>query len=233
MQTDLANINEIGFMACPLMEVTDPELKEHTAEILKHANTAKAHMFAIAIHLLIIKDKELYVKDGFDGIGDYALKVLGYKPVTTSNMISVARKYLTPSEDGEYKSILARENGEDYTLNQLLEVKVLGEQTVIDMDKAGEIAPSMSIRQLRKVVKEHKERGKETGDSKPRKKRDKISEVERSAKPVTDLDLCITRVLESIPVIMGSARYKDDVRLCDIATTLLQLLQESLEDEEV
>lgn len=225
----VVNINDMGFLSKPLMEVNDPELKEHTTAILKHANGAKSHMFAIAVHLLIIKDKGLWKRDGFDGIGDYALKVLGYKPVTTSNMINIAREYLTPTESGEYKSILARDDGEDYTLNQLLEVKSLGEDVVIQMDKEGEISPSMSVRAIRQAVKNKK--GKGDGKKKATKK-DKVGEMERSARPVTDVDLCITRVIESIPVILADDRFKDNVFLRKACETILnQIGNENGEDD--
>ena len=223
----------MGFMSHPLMEVNDPELKEHTTAILQHANNAKSHMFAIAVHLLIIKDKGLWKRDGFDGIGDYALKVLGYKPVTTSNMISIARAYLTPTENGEYKSILARDDGEDYTLNQLLEVKTLEEDVVVQMDKEGTISPSMSVRAIRQAVKEKKGKGGKSTKSGTGKKRDKIGEVERTAKPVTDVDLCITRVLESIPVILEDARFKDDIFLRKACETVITKIAIVTDEEEI
>lgn len=222
---DLMPIADIGIVTTPLMSVKNPELLEHTTAILEHSNDVKMHMFAIAKHLMIIKDKSLWIEDGFDGIADYAQKVLGYKPVTTSNLISVARNYVKATDNGSYESIIKHDDGNDYTVNQLLEVKSLGEKTVVEMDKNGEIDPSMTVREIRSVVQRKK--GKDPdAPKKTRKRRNKVAEVQATAKSPDNIDMCILRVIESLQVIMDDESFSKNIDFIKHGIAVLNILSD-------
>lgn len=226
-ETGLATLADIGLLSCPLVEVTNPELKEHTLAIVRHSNGIKTSMFAICAHLLIIKDRALYKDDGFSGIGDYAEKVLGYRPSTVANMIKVARSYLVPGDDGEYHTIFQRPDGSDYTLNQLIECKSFPTEYITVLNATGEIAPDMSVRAIREVIKSKRdEQGLTKGRkrTKSQKASDVKSEVANNAKVVDNVEMCLLRIVESIPVLMAADRYKEDQDLMDALNRVLELL---------
>lgn len=228
----ITSITDLGVMSTPLYEVKNTELKEHVTAIYSLTNEAKKALFAIAVHMLVIKDKELWREDGFESVFDFANKVLGYTQTTVSTMLTIAREYVLPGETiGEYKSILAHDNGDDYSLNQLRELKPLGKDVIIDLDGNGEISPGMSVKAIREVVQTKRGNRKKKKEG-SHKKRNKAEEVREEAQPLDDdVGVYILRVIESIPYIMANDAYKDNHQLRKAFDTITSILEVPDEDE--
>lgn len=113
----------------------------------------KRNLFKIGGLLNQVKTAGLYKKDGFKNITDYAACVCGYKSSFTYSLMTVAEKFVGQSGESSAYSMFCRPDGTDYTASQLVELKSLDSETVAALDKAGEINPGMSAKDLRQVAK--------------------------------------------------------------------------------
>ena len=126
------------------------ELQRATAVIIKTTESVGKGLLKIASVMAEIDTNRLY-EDDFPTIYAYGEKVFGYKKSNVNNMVRVGRDYID-RETG--KSILALEDGRDFTMHQLTALLPLNStETAEEMVKDGEIEPEMTVAEIRNAVK--------------------------------------------------------------------------------
>ena len=126
------------------------ELQRATAVIIKTTESVGKGLLKIASVMTEIDTNRLY-EDDFPTIYAYGEKVFGYKKSNVNNMVRVGRDYID-RETG--KSILALEDGRDFTMHQLTALLPLkSTETAEEMVKDGEIEPEMTVAEIRNAVK--------------------------------------------------------------------------------
>ena len=117
------------------------------ASCTKTINNLKAlgnvSTLAIAKALFIIEDNG-YLTNTKTTIYEYAKENFDYSRPTVSNMLRVARKFLT---DDKYDLWTA------YSYGALLEMCMLNYDDVIELVNSGEINPTMTVKEIRKLIK--------------------------------------------------------------------------------
>lgn len=160
----MTDIIESGiYLDVKMDNLVNERLKEHTAKITSLLDGAKYSLYEVAMHLLVIKNEELYKDDGFINIYDYAKKVFGYGKNMIYKMIVVAEN-LVEQKGEEYRSILAHDDC-DYSMSQLFEMGKTAPQTLVELDADGAINPSMTTKEIREVIKETKDEMKKEAES--------------------------------------------------------------------
>lgn len=153
----------VEVIATNTQEIKNANLKKATETIERLTTQAKKNLFCIAVTLKNIEENEWYKEDGYKNTADYAQQIFGYKHAMTSALIRTAKKYIETANSKEVKSILADEQGNDFTMSQLQEMLPLdveqAKQAVTDND----ITPDMSTKKIREVVKHLT--GKDSKDS--------------------------------------------------------------------
>ena len=129
----------------------NPELKNAAKQIMKLEKTRDRAAYAIAQVLKIVDDKRLFVEDGYKNIEQFASAMFGYKRVTVSNMLRIAKTYMLP--DG---STILKNGENDFTYTKLSELLSLGPDTLKKAVQDGEITPDMTQKELRNYVKKQK-----------------------------------------------------------------------------
>ena len=129
----------------------NPELKNAAKQIEKLEKTRDRAAYAIAQVLKIVDDKRLFVEDGYKNIEQFASAMFGYKRVTVSNMLRIAKTYMLP--DG---STILKNGENDFTYTKLSELLSLGPDTLKKAVQDGEITPEMTQKELRSYVKKQK-----------------------------------------------------------------------------
>ena len=143
--------------------LVNERLKEHTARITSLLDGAKYNLYEVAMHLMVIKNEELYKDDNFTDIYDYTKKVFGYGKNMTYKMVKTAET-LVEQKGEEYRSIICHDDS-DYSMSQLFELGTLAPKEVVELDADGAINPSMSTKEIREVVKDTKEMMKKEVES--------------------------------------------------------------------
>ena len=143
--------------------LVNERLKEHTARITSLLDGAKYNLYEVAMHLMVIKNEELYKDDNFVDIYDYTKKVFGYGKNMTYKMVKTAET-LVEQKGEEYRSIICHDDS-DYSMSQLFELGTLAPKEVVELDADGAINPSMSTKEIREVVKDTKEMMKKESES--------------------------------------------------------------------
>lgn len=129
----------------------NPELKNAAKQIVKLEKTRDRAAYAIAQVLKIVDDKRLFVEDGYKNIEQFASAMFGYKRVTVSNMLRIAKTYMLP--DG---STILKNGENDFTYTKLSELLSLGPDTLKKAVQNGDITPEMTQKELRNYVKKQK-----------------------------------------------------------------------------
>lgn len=129
----------------------NPELKNAAKQIVKLEKTRDRAAYAIAQVLKIVDDKRLFIEDGYKNIEQFASAMFGYKRVTVSNMLRIAKTYMLP--DG---STILKNGENDFTYTKLSELLSLGPDTLKKAAQDGEINPEMTQKELRNYVKKQK-----------------------------------------------------------------------------
>lgn len=133
--------------------IKNANLKKATATIERLTTQAKKNLFCIAVTLKQIEENEWYKEDGYKNTADYAQQIFGYKHAMTSALIRTAKKYIETATSKEVKSILADENGNDFTVSQLQEMLPLEVEQAKTAVSEQEITPDMSTKKIREAVK--------------------------------------------------------------------------------
>lgn len=129
----------------------NPELKNAAKQIVKLEKTRDRAAYAIAQVLKTVDDKRLFVEDGYKNIEQFASAMFGYKRVTVSNMLHIAKTYMLP--DG---STILKNGENDFTYTKLSELLSLGPDTLKKAVQNGDITPDMTQKELRNYVKKQK-----------------------------------------------------------------------------
>ena len=127
------------------------ELKNAAKQIVKLEKTRDRAAYAIAQVLKTVDEKRLFVEDGYKNIEQFASAMFGYKKVTVSNMLRIAKTYMLP--DG---STILKNGENDFTYTKLSELLSLGPDTLKKAVQDGEITPDMTQKELRNYVKKQK-----------------------------------------------------------------------------
>ena len=159
--------------------IKNANLKKATATIERLTTQAKKNLFCIAVTLKQIEENEWYKEDGYKNTADYAGQIFGYKHAMTSALIRVAKKYIETANSKECKSILADENGNDFTVSQLQELLPLEVEQAQTAVAENEITPDMTTKKIRETVKHLT--GKDKKEEKPEKEQAEENTAEREA----------------------------------------------------
>lgn len=129
----------------------NPELKTAAKQIVKLEKTRDRAAYAIAQVLKTVDDKRMFVEDGYKSIEQFANAMFGYKKVTVSNMLRIAKTYMLPNGD-----TILKKGENDFTYTKLSELLSLGPDTLKKAVQNGDITPDMTQKELRNYVKKQK-----------------------------------------------------------------------------
>ncbi len=145
--TENVNIVEVS----KIDSLKNPELKNAAKKIVKLEKTRDRAAYEIAQVLKTVDDKRMYVEDGYKNIEQFASAMFGYKKVTVSNMLRIAKTYMLPNGD-----TILKKGENDFTYTKLSELLSLGPDTLKKAVQDGEITPEMTQKELRNYVKKQK-----------------------------------------------------------------------------
>lgn len=154
------NKSTVGAMNPPVVtqEVYSAEMLK---ELDKHAKAIKTALsgidksFAkIAFNLYWIYETGTYKAMGCDSIADYASKQFDIQKTSTYNFIAIVDRFAKRDESGHVMDCFD-DRYKDFSSSKL---SLISELTEVEIEELG-IVPTMSVREIKKAVKEYLESG--------------------------------------------------------------------------
>lgn len=133
-----------------ITKIRNSALKQATLTIERLVSGSNRNLFMVAKIMKDVNDQELYRRDGYKSVTEYAYEVFSYKPSTTTKMIRVAARFL--NEAGT-ESILPHQQGEDYKMGHLTELLAYDDEVINHATFNGIIWPGMTQADIRKTLK--------------------------------------------------------------------------------
>lgn len=139
-------------------KLVNKELKDYTKKLKNCGDNIRKNYIKISFLLNEIESSECYLDDGFENTIDYASKVLNIQKTTTYNLLKIGKEFI--AENGERTVLTDKSN--DYGVSQLQALLPVGAERAKELHDEGIITPSMSVRQIKQIIKE--ETNPETDD---------------------------------------------------------------------
>lgn len=118
-----------------------------TGDIFKEIETVKKSFCKVGFFLWKIRENKLFAEREFKNVYEYAESVFGFKKSSTGSYINVCERFSQRDAKGNPTREL-KEEFKRFSYTQLTEVLALPE------DKAKEVTPEMTVKEIRKLKKE-------------------------------------------------------------------------------
>lgn len=145
------------------------QLEKVTQAIIDCGNTIQSRRYAVAALLAKVEVEKLYEDDGFTSAAEYAKATFGMEKTLAYNLIKIGTDYTRPIIDAKGKTkgycsnLLPSANPDvgdapllDFSPVQIERILPLGRDKVLELVKDGKLSPSMTVREMKDVVKVHK-----------------------------------------------------------------------------
>ena len=145
------------------------QLEKVTQAIIDCGNTIQSRRYAVAALLAKVEVEKLYEDDGFTSAAEYAKATFGMEKTLAYNLIKIGTDYTRPIIDAKGKTkgycsnLLPSANPDaqdapllDFSPVQIERILPLGRDKVLELVKDGKLSPSMTVREMKDVVKAHK-----------------------------------------------------------------------------
>ena len=145
------------------------QLEKVTQAIIDCGNTIQSRRYAVAALLAKVEVEKLYKDDGFTSAAEYAKETFGMEKTLAYNLIKIGTDYTRPIIDAKGKTkgycsnLLPSANPDagdapllDFSPVQIERILPLGRDKVLELVKDGKLSPSMTVREMKDVVKAHK-----------------------------------------------------------------------------
>ena len=126
------------------------ECEKRCSAILSAIKSIEKNFEKIAFNLYWIYSTGMYKAYGFYSIIDYAASAFGFSKSTTYNYISLVERFGKCNGEGipDLSSSSIKKEYKDYSVSQLLELADLSDDEIQEA-----VVPSMSVRDIKKMVK--------------------------------------------------------------------------------
>ena len=134
------------------------ELNKATNKIFKLGNNIRKCWYEVAYVVAKVDESGCYVEDGFDSVHEWVSKTFGLKKSASYTLLSIGKEYTKQilSDKGNvvgYGSNLPVD-GNDFSKTQLEKMLPLGHDKAVELVESGRITPSMTVEEIKKIVKE-------------------------------------------------------------------------------
>ena len=156
--------NSVGF--------ANKELQKATIKIMNLANSIRKNLYNVAWIMKGVDETECYKDDGFKNAAEWAMQTFNFKKSAAYTLIRIGKEYTEEqiSEKGKvigYSSNIAPTSDEDFSTTQIEKMLPLGRERIIELVEAGEIKPSMTVNEIKAIVKRELEESAEDTNEEP------------------------------------------------------------------
>lgn len=138
---------------------TNAELNKATNKIFKLGNNIRKCWYEVAYVVAKVDESGCYVEDGFESVHEWVSKTFGLKKSASYTLLSIGKEYTKQilSDKGNvvgYGSNLPIDGNSDFSKTQIEKMLPLGHDKAVELVETGKITPSMTVEEIKKIVKE-------------------------------------------------------------------------------
>lgn len=135
------------------------ELNRLTQAVYKIGAEIRKGCFQTAAIFAQVKKSGLFKEAGYKNISEWGKEAFGFAKSTTYNLVNIGENFIRGIENEKgkligYHSELTEDDEQDYTLSQIIPMLPVGLETAEDLHQSGEINPTMTTREIKKVIDE-------------------------------------------------------------------------------
>ena len=136
------------------------ELQKATNAVLKLGDAIKKNWFAIAHIVAHVDETECYKDDGFNNVHEWVEKSFGIKKSASYSLLTIGREYTREIVNSSGKVVgygtnLITDGSDDFSKTQVEKMLPAGHELAVELVNGGEITPSMSAKEISRIVKAH------------------------------------------------------------------------------
>ena len=144
---------------------TNKDLTKATNTIFKLGDAIKKNLYNVAYIMAKVEETECYMEDGFKNVHEWSMTTFGFKKSASYSLLKIGKEYtreIAVENNGKVKvigygsNLVDDENNEDFTTTQIECMLPLGHEVAEMLVECEEITPSMSCKEIKKVVKEYR-----------------------------------------------------------------------------
>lgn len=137
---------------------TNAELTKATNKIFKLGNQIRKSWYEVAFIVAKVDETSCYLDDGFENVHEWVSKTFGLKKSASYTLLSIGKEYTKQivTEKGYvvgYSSNLPVDGNSDFSKTQIEKLLPLGHDKAVELVENGTIKPSMTVEEIKKVVK--------------------------------------------------------------------------------
>ena len=161
------------------------ELNRLTQTVYKIGAEIRKGCFKTAAIFAQVKKTGIFKEAGYKNISEWGKEAFGFSKSTTYNLVNIGENFIREieNESGKligYHSELTEDDEQDYTISQIIPMLPVGFETAEDLHQNGEINPTMTTREIKKVIDEKLKADKEAEEA------EEAEEVEATEEAVDD-----------------------------------------------
>ena len=139
---------------------SNKELQKATNTVFKLGDSIKKNWFEIAHIVAYVDEMECYKDDGFNTVHEWVEKTFGIKKTASYSLLTIGKEYTREIVNSSGKVVgygtnLITDGSDDFSKTQVEKMLPAGHELAVELVKGGEITPSMSTKEISRVVKSH------------------------------------------------------------------------------
>lgn len=154
-------MNEIIIRNVPTF--ANPELNKATKKMIAISETMRKSALETAAIIAHVAETECFKDDGFNTVHEWVESTFGFKKSTSYTLLKIGSEYIKEVVDSRGKvkgyvtDIATHPEVADYSVSQLEKMLPAGHALAYSLSEDGEINPSMTCKEIKKIIKSHTE----------------------------------------------------------------------------
>ena len=136
------------------------DLDKATNKVNKLGSSIQRNLFEVAAIVAEVDRTQCYEEDGFKNVHEWTAQAFGIKKTASYSLLKIGKEYVEVlvNEKGKaisYGSNLYHATEKDFSMSQVEALLPAGKDLAEDLAATEKVTPEMTVREIKKVVKEH------------------------------------------------------------------------------
>lgn len=136
------------------------DLDKATNKVNKLGSSIQRNMFEVAAIVAEVDRTQCYEEDGFKNVHEWTAQAFGIKKTASYSLLKIGKEYVEVLVNKRgtaisYGSNLYHATEKDFSMSQVEALLPAGKDLAEDLAATEKVTPEMTVKEIKKVVKEH------------------------------------------------------------------------------